>query len=56
MKTTPPKFPLWLIAVILGGLGIVSVLVPIAGVTGHAFWLVAIGFIILAVSTAIKGL
>lgn len=56
MKTNPPTFVLWLIAVILGVLGIVSALVPIAGVSVYAFWLVAIGFVILAIGTILKGL
>jgi len=56
VRTNAPKFALWLIAVIIGALGILSALVPIAGVSVYAFWLVTIGFVILAVSTTLKGL
>ncbi|MBU0501580.1 MAG: hypothetical protein KJ558_07910 [Gammaproteobacteria bacterium] len=56
MRTNAPTFALWLIAVILGALGILSALVPIAGVSIYAFWLVVIGFVILAISTVVKGL
>ena len=57
MKLTPPSVPSWLIAVILGGLGILihagAVHVRI-GV--EPFWLVGAGFILLAVATLLRGL
>jgi heme/copper-type cytochrome/quinol oxidase subunit 1 len=56
MQTNPPKFIVWLIAVILGALGIVGTLVAIPVVSAYAFWLLTIGFIVLALSTVLKGM
>jgi hypothetical protein len=57
MKLTPPSVPSWLIAVILGALGILihagAVHVQI-GV--EPFWLVGAGFILLAIATLVRGL
>ncbi len=53
-----PKFITWLIAVILGVLGIISHLgiVAIPGVFGYSFWFVTAGFALLAIATAVRGL
>jgi len=50
-KPNAPSQPLWLLSVILGGLGIVSRYVFISGVSQYSFTLLAIGFIILVVAT-----
>jgi hypothetical protein len=55
MKLSAPKQVLWIIAVILGILGIVGKLVTVAFVTTYAFWLVTIGLVILVIGTAMKG-
>jgi energy-converting hydrogenase Eha subunit C len=54
-KLNAPSQTLWLIAVILGGLGIMSRYVVISGVTPYAFSLLAIGFVILVVATLTRG-
>jgi hypothetical protein len=56
MKLSAPKFPTWLISVILGGIGILMFLgvIGVAGLSG--FWLVAIGLIILVLGTTMRGL
>jgi hypothetical protein len=57
MKLNAPNKTLWLIAVILGVVGIlgnVGVL-TMAVVAGNAFWLVTIAFVMLAVTTLMKG-
>lgn len=56
MQTHAPKFGLWLAAVIIGAIGILAkfIVIPVLGV--YSFWLVAIGFAVLAVATVIKGL
>jgi len=57
MKLNAPNKTLWLIAVILGVVGIlgnVGVL-TMAVVAGNAFWLVTIAFVILALTTLMKG-
>ncbi|MCI0694425.1 hypothetical protein L0337_20750 [candidate division KSB1 bacterium] len=56
MKLNAPTQTLWLIAVILGVLGIVGRFVTIAYVSTYSFWLVAVGFVVLVVGTKMKGL
>ncbi len=55
MKLNAPSQVAWLIAVIVGALGILATLVRIPSVTPYAFWLVAAGFIILALATVLRG-
>ncbi len=57
MKLNAPNQTFWLVAVVLGVLGILGKLaiIPAAIITGNAFWLVAGGFAILALTTMIKG-
>ncbi len=54
MKLNAPTQSVWLIAVILGGIGIVAHLIKIPNVSPYAFPLVAIGFIILVIATVLK--
>jgi hypothetical protein len=56
MKLSKPKEITWWIAVILGGLGILSSILPIPILAPYAFWMVAAGFVLLALGTALKGL
>ena len=58
MKLSAPKTLTWLIAVVLGVLGILLSLgvVTIAGLSGYAFWLVAIAFVLLVLGSLIKGM
>ncbi|HEY3310606.1 MAG TPA: hypothetical protein VGK00_03095 [Anaerolineales bacterium] len=56
MKLSEPKVITWWIAVILGVLGILGELVKIPVVSTYAFWLVAVGFVILALGTYLKDL
>ncbi len=57
MNLSAPHQTFWLIAVVLGVLGIVGKLgiIPVAIVAGNAFWLVAAAFAILALTTLFKG-
>lgn len=54
MKLNPPKTITWIVAVIAGVLGIIGHLGGLFG--GFAFWLVVIGFVLLALATYVKGL
>lgn len=56
MKTNAPKQITWMIAVILGVLGVASVYVPIPVVSDHSFWVVVIGFVLLTLGTMLKDL
>lgn len=55
MKLNAPAQGLWLVAVILGVLGILGRFVAIDYVSANSFWLVAIGFVGLVVGTKMKG-
>ena len=56
MNTNAPKSITWWIAVIIGVLGIVGRFVALPVLTAYSWWLVFIGFVVLALATAIKGL
>ncbi|MDD5467079.1 MAG: hypothetical protein PHS96_04675 [Anaerolineales bacterium] len=56
MKLSAPKQVTFWIAVIVGVLGILAGLITIPGLSGFAFWLVVIGFIILAFGNLMEGL
>jgi hypothetical protein len=56
MKLSRPKVITWWIAVILGVVGILAILLPILALTGVAVWLIAAGFILLALATALNDL
>jgi heme/copper-type cytochrome/quinol oxidase subunit 1 len=56
MQLSAPKQITWWIAVVVGVLGILATLVTIPVLSGFAFWLVVIGFLLLAVATLIEGL
>ena len=55
-RLSAPKRVTWWIAVIIGGLGILSRFISIPIVAGHEFTFVAIGFIILVLATLLTGL
>lgn len=55
MRLSAPKQVTFWIAVILAVLGILASLVVIPVLSGMAFWLVVIGFVILAVGNLIDG-
>lgn len=57
-KMNAPNQTLWLIAVILGVVGLLGKfsIISAAVVAGNAFWLVGAGFVILAIATAVKGI
>jgi hypothetical protein len=50
-----PKETTWIIAVIAGGIGLLEYL-GVLSLGANAFAFVAIGFIILAVATAVRGI
>ena len=56
MKLNAPKQNVWLIAVIVGVVGVVGQFVAIPFVSGYAFWLVTAGLVVLALSTLLKGM
>jgi energy-converting hydrogenase Eha subunit C len=56
MRLNAPSQALWLISVILGAIGIIAhpQVLRIQGVYPYAFWLLAIGFILLVVATLVR--
>lgn len=54
MNLSAPTFPVWVIAVVAGGVGLLSKFVAIPGVTPYAFWLVVVGFLLLVLGTLLK--
>jgi len=57
LKLTPPSVAAWLIAVILGGLGILIHIGAVHLRIGvEPFWLVGAGFILLAIASLVRGL
>ncbi len=52
MKLSAPKMITWIIAVVLGVVGIVAMLLNLFG---FAAWLVVLAWLILAVATAVEG-
>ncbi len=57
MQLSPPKQMTFWASVIIGLLGIVGKLVPSLPIIGpYAFWLLAIGFVLLVLGNAMTGL
>lgn len=56
MKTNAPKQATWIIATVLGALGIAGQLVPIGEIAPYSFWLVTAGFVVLALASIVKDL
>ncbi len=56
MKLSAPTMLFWVIAVVLGALGLFGSLVTIPFVSAYAFWFVFLGLVVLAIATAVKGM
>ncbi len=54
MKLNAPTQALWLISVILGGLGILAHFVRIDTLSRYSFELLALGFVILVIGTLLR--
>ena len=56
MRMNPPKKVTFWISVVLAALGLLGFLVAIPVVSSLAFWLVLVGYVVLAVSLFVKGM
>ena len=56
MKLSEPKVVTFWIAVVLAVLGVIASLVTVPVLSGFAFWLVVLGFVVLAAGNLVKGL
>ena len=55
MKLSPPKQITFWVAVILAVLGVIASLVTVPVLSGIVFWLVVIGFVVLAAGNLVEG-
>jgi heme/copper-type cytochrome/quinol oxidase subunit 1 len=56
MRLSAPKQVTWWIALVIGVLGILANLVAIPVLSGFAFWLVVVAFVLLILATFLEGL
>lgn len=56
MRLSAPKNLTWWIAVSLGALGFLGSLLAVPVISGLSFWLLCLGFAVLAVATFVDGL
>lgn len=56
MRLSAPKKVTWIVAVVLGALGVLGVFAAIPVVSANAFWFVVVGFVLLALATLLGGL
>lgn len=56
MKLNAPKNITWLIALILGVLGLIGTITSFGFVTTYAFWFVFVGLVLLLLATYLKDL
>ena len=56
MKLSAPKQLTWWIAVVVGALGFIGKFVTLPLISGLSFWLLFIGFALLALATFMDGL
>ena len=55
MRLNAPKQIVWIVAVVLAVIGLIGKFTAVAFISANAFWLVTVGFVILAASTLLKG-
>jgi len=56
MRLSAPKQVVWVIAVIVGVLGILGAFTQLPVATEYSFWLVTVGFVLLALATLLEGM
>jgi len=56
MKLSAPKNITWIIALVLGIIGLIAQLVTIPVISGLAFWIVLVGLLLMLLATYIEGL
>ena len=55
MRLTQPKKSVFWLSVVLVGLGFLGTLVSIPFISSFSFWLVLVGYVLLALGVALKG-
>jgi hypothetical protein len=56
MKLNPPSQILWIIALILGIVGILGALGIVIAIAPYGFWLVVAGWALLLIATVMRGM
>lgn len=56
MKLNAPKKVTWMVAVVIGVVGVLARVLPIVPLAGYSFWLVTLAFGLLALASAAEGL
>ena len=56
MKASAPTQIVWVLGLLCGILGIIGHFVAIDVITSISYWLLLIGFVLLALGTSVKGL
>ena len=56
MNLSAPKQITWLIALVIGVIGVLAYLVTIPVLSGFAFWIVVVAWVLLLVATFVSGL
>jgi hypothetical protein len=56
MQLSAPKQITWLIALVIGVIGVIAYLVTIPVLSGLAFWIVVVALVLLLVATFVSGL
>lgn len=56
LNPTAPNKLLWLLAIVIGILGLIGMLTPIEGISAHADTMVLIAFLLLAIGTTFRGI
>ena len=56
LKLSAPSQVAWIIALILGVVGVLATLVVIPTISAFAFWLVAAGWALLLIATVMRGM
>lgn len=53
---TAPNKILWLLAIIIGALGIIGTVTPLEGISQYADTLILVAFLLLAIGTSLRGI
>jgi hypothetical protein len=51
-----PSSTLWLVALLLGGAGILFHFVPVPELSKYSYWMLLSGFVLLGIGTAYRGI
>ncbi|PHN04485.1 hypothetical protein [Flavilitoribacter nigricans] len=55
LNPSAPNKLLWLIAIVLGVLGLIGMLTPIEGISTYANTMILVAFLLLAIGTSFRG-